>query len=69
MFDSAAAAWLAANPDGGEKLLEYYRSFGLEELVVERSKWVGGREEHFFMRSSDPTLAERIRTYVESSGS
>lgn len=59
------AMWLAANPDGGEKLLEYYRRFGFEEVAIEHSKWANNREEHFFLHASGK-LRERILAFIES---
>lgn len=45
--------WWAADPDGGDLLLTYYRRFGLKEHVIRRSKWVQGRRETVFYRAPD----------------
>ena len=46
------AMWLAADPSASSSLLDYYRTFGLEEVVLDHSKWAGGDEEHFFLKAS-----------------
>jgi len=45
------AMWLAADPTAESGLLDYYRTFGLEEMVLKRSKWANGGEEHFFFKA------------------
>jgi hypothetical protein len=51
--------WWCADPDGGDTLADYYRSFGVEEYLINRSKWVSGRPEIAFYKAEDPE-AERI---------
>lgn len=43
--------WLAADPEAEDTLLDYYRKFGLEEVVLDHSKWADGKEEHFFFKA------------------
>jgi len=65
VLSRSKAAWLAMDPSGGEGLLAYYRSFGLEEVRLENSKWAGGREQHFFVKAGDgerERILELIRT-------
>lgn len=64
IFGRSEAIWLAANPDGGESLLEYYRSFELEETVLANSKWVNGKEEHFFFKASGKPR-EKILDFIK----
>ena len=45
------AMWLAADPTASESLLEYYRTFDLEEVVLAHSKWADGKAEHFFYKA------------------
>lgn len=45
--------WLAADPTAEKSLLEYYRTFGLEEVVLDHSKWADGKEQHFFFKTND----------------
>ena len=58
------AMWLAADPTASESLLEYYRTFGLEEVVLAHSKWAGGREEHFFYKA-DGEQQDQILAMIE----
>lgn len=52
IINRSSAMWLAADPRAEDTLLDYYRTFGLEEVVLDHSKWVDGREEHFFLKAS-----------------
>lgn len=38
------AMWLAADPNAEDSLLDYYRTFALEEVVLDHSKWADGNE-------------------------
>ena len=46
------AMWLAADPTAEDTLLDYYRTFGLEEVVLDHSAWADGKEEHFFLKAN-----------------
>ena len=52
--------WWCADPDGGDTLADYYRSFGVEEYLINRSKWVGGRPEIAFYKAEDPEAERKI---------
>lgn len=52
--------WWCADPDGGESLVRYYRRFGVNEYLIRKSKWVGGRPETAFYKAEDPYAERRI---------
>ena len=62
------AMWLAADPTASSSLLEYYRSFGLEEVILDHSKWADGEEEHFFLKAHGESR-EQILSTIESARS
>lgn len=64
IFGRSEAVWLAANPEGGQSLLEYYRSLGLEEFTIAHSKWVKGEEEHFFLKATGRSR-DNILDFIE----
>ena len=51
IIDRSSAMWLAADPTASKSLLEYYRTFNLEEVSLAHSKWADGKEEHFFLKA------------------
>ena len=51
IINRSSAMWLAADPTAEDTLLDYYRTFGLEEVVLDHSKWADGKEEHFFLKA------------------
>ena len=57
--------WLAADPTTEDALLDYYRKFGLEEVVLDNSKWADGKEGHFFLKASGKNR-EKILNTIES---
>lgn len=59
------AMWLAADPEAEDTLLDYYREFGLEEVVLDHSKWANGKEEHFFLKASGKSR-EKILSTIEN---
>lgn len=59
------ALWLAADPTAEDTLLDYYRTFGLEEVMLDHSKWADGKEEHFFLKASGKSR-EKILGTIES---
>lgn len=52
IINRSEAVWLAADPTSEDTLLDYYRTFGLEEVVLNHSKWANGKEEHFFLKAN-----------------
>ena len=52
IIDRSSAIWFAADPTAEDTLLDYYRTFGLEEVVLKHSKWADGKEEHFFLKAN-----------------
>ena len=64
IIDRSRVMWLAADPTAEESLLEYYRTFGLEEVVLDHSKWADGKEAHFFLKA-DGELRDRILSTIE----
>ena len=53
ILSRGSAVWLKANPEGGEKLLEYYRSFELEEAEAE--------SQHFFLKAEGKKRDEILK--------
>lgn len=64
IIDRSRAMWLAADPTAEDTLLDYYRTFGLEEVVLDHSKWADGKAEHFFLKA-DGELRDRILNTIE----
>lgn len=52
------AMWLAADPTAGSALVDYYRTFGLEEVILDHSKWANGNKQHFFLKADGKKRAE-----------
>lgn len=65
IIDRSSAMWLAKDPTAEDTLLDYYRTFGLEEVVLDHSKWADGKEEHFFLKASGKSR-EKILDTIES---
>ena len=65
IISRSGAMWLAADPEGEDTLLDYYRKFGLEEVVIDHSKWADGKEEHFFLKA-DGKHRESILRILEN---
>lgn len=65
IIDRSSAMWLAADPTAKDTLLDYYRTFGLEEVVLKHSKWADGKEEHFFFLKADGKSKDRILNMIE----
>lgn len=65
IINRSCAMWLAADPTAEDTLLDYYRKFGLEEVVLDNSKWADGKEEHFFLKASGKNR-EKILNTIES---
>jgi hypothetical protein len=64
--------WWAADPTGGESLVNYYRQFDLKETSLDWSKWVDGPETFFYKASSEEDearLLEFLRSSVTSRNS
>lgn len=66
IIDRCSAVWLVANPEGGQKLLDYYRTFSLEEVSIDRSKWANGEEQHFFFNADDEVKRSRILSTINN---
>lgn len=64
IISRSKAIWLAADPTAEDTLLDYYRTFELEEVVLDHSKWADGKEEHFFLKA-DGELRDRILSAIE----
>lgn len=64
IIDRSRAMWLAADPTAEDTLLDYYRTFSLEEVVLDHSKWADGKEEHFFYKA-EGELRDRILGTIE----
>lgn len=64
IIDRSSAMWLAKDPTAEDTLLDYYRTFGLEEVVLDHSKWADGKEEHFFLKASGKSR-EKILDTIE----
>lgn len=64
IISRSKAVWLAADPTAEESLLEYYRTFELEEVVLDHSKWADGKEEHFFLKA-EGELRDRILSTIK----
>lgn len=64
IISRSKAVWLAADPTAEGTLLDYYRTFGLEEVVLDHSKWADGKEEHFFLKA-EGELRDRILSIIE----
>lgn len=58
--------WWAANPNGGEKLVDYYRQFGLKEVTFDNVKWVDGRSETFFYKAETASDEVRLLAYLKA---
>lgn len=58
--------WWAADPDGGEKLVDYYRQFGMKEVILDNVKWVDGRSETFFYKAATASDEVRLLAYLEA---
>ena len=57
ILSRSSAVWLKANTEGGEKLLEYYRSFGLKEVEADGH--------HFFIKAygrNEDNIVDAIKT-------
>lgn len=65
IIDRSGAMWLAKDPTAEDTLLDYYRTFGLEEVVLDHSKWADGKEEHFFLKANGKSR-EKILDTIES---
>lgn len=65
IIDRSSAMWLAKDPTAEDTLLDYYRTFGLEEVVLDHSKWADGKEEHFFLKASGKSR-DKILSTIES---
>lgn len=52
--------WWCADPDGGESLVRYYRRLGVNEYLIRKSKWAGGRPETAFYKAEDPDAERKI---------
>ena len=65
IISRSGAMWLAADPNAENTLLDYYRKFGLEEVVIDHSKWADGKEEHFFLKA-DGKRRESILRILEN---
>jgi len=61
IFRRSPAVWLAADPYAGEKLLEYYRSFGLEEIVLDGSRFAEGGQQSFFLKAEGEIRTNILR--------
>lgn len=64
IINRSNAMWLAADPTAEGTLLDYYRTFGLEEVVLDHSKWADEKEEHFFLKASGDSR-EKILNAIE----
>jgi len=60
IVSKSKAVWLVADPSGGEKLLEYYRSFGFEETLLDRGGWGDPTPRRIFYKTDDQVLRDRI---------
>lgn len=60
IISRSLAVWLESDPTAGESLLKYYRKFGLEEVVVEKSKHTDGEVPHFFLKAKGKSRDEII---------
>lgn len=58
--------WWAANPDGGKKLVDYYRQFGLKEVTFDNVKWVDGWSETFFYKAGTASDEVRLLAYLKA---
>lgn len=65
IINRSSAMWLAADPTAEDTLLDYYRTFGLEEVVLDHSKWADGKEEHFFLKAYGKNR-EKILSTIEN---
>ncbi len=65
IINKSCAMWLAADPKAEDTLLDYYRTFGLEEVVLDHSKWADGKEEHFFFKANGKSR-EKILSTIEN---
>lgn len=65
IINKSCAMWLAADPKAEDTLLDYYRTFGLEEVVLDHSKWANGKEEHFFFKANGKSR-EKILSTIEN---
>lgn len=65
IINKSCAMWLAADPKAEDTLLDYYRTFGLEEVVLDHSKWADGKEEHFFFKANGKSR-EKILGTIEN---
>ena len=64
----ASNLWLAADPAGGETLLEYYRTFDcFKEIRLKHSKWVAGQPESFFYKTSDAEREDELVDWLRNS--
>lgn len=52
------AMWLAVDPTAESTLVDYYRTFGLEEVILDHSKWANGNKQHFFLKAGGKKRAE-----------
>lgn len=68
IISKSSAVWLAADPTASKRLLEYYRTFDLEEVVLAHSKWADGKAEHFFYKA-DGKHRDEILSMIESARS
>ena len=66
IINRSSAMWLAADPEAEKTLLDYYRKFGLEEVVIGKSKWANGKEEHFFLKASGKNRENILRTLEQA---
>lgn len=62
IINKSCAMWLAVDPEAEDTLLDYYREFGLEEVVLDHSKWADGKEEHFFLKASGNSREKILST-------
>lgn len=65
IINRSNALWFAADPTAEDTLLDYYKTFGLEEVVLDHSKWADGKEEHFFLKASGKSR-DKILSTIES---
>ena len=65
IINRSNAMWLAADPLAEDTLLDYYRTFGLEEIVLDHSKWADEKEEHFFLKA-EGNSRDKILDTIES---
>lgn len=67
IINRSGAMWLAADPTTSKSLLEYYRTFNLEEVALAHSKWADGKEEHFFLKADGENRQKIIDNIQDAS--